>query len=100
MIKTVSWDLSGSIISELKPGQIQVTVSGGDPGFVPMVLVVAASPAVFDLPPETLPNLYTASVQQLSADASQIAMGAPATAKFSVVSPASVVAIPGVVTVT
>jgi hypothetical protein len=97
--KTVSWDLSGSVNSSLVPGQTQVTISGGDPGFVPQVQLVAASPATFDLPAETLPNLYTASVQLMSNDATPVAIGAPATATFSVTAPAPAVAIPGNVSV-
>jgi hypothetical protein len=88
---TVNWLLAGPP-SPLTPGNTQVVISGGDPGFVPVTMLVAAGilTAVFpNIPAETTAAPYLASATMLDNSASQIAMGTPISIPFSVAAPAA-----------
>lgn len=98
---TVAWDMSGSVNSSLSPGNTQVTISGGDSSFTPVVQTIGSSPAVFEgIPPEAVGLVYTATVQLMSNDETPVPIGSPAVADFSVAAPVPSIATPGNVTVT
>lgn len=64
----------------------QITISGGNAGFVPVTQSFTSSPAVFTgVPPDDPATPYTATLQEM--DASGVARGAPLAGPFSVSNP-------------
>jgi hypothetical protein len=98
-IVTISWQMVTPVAPGPTPGSTQVTISGGDPGFVPVTMSVTASPAVFpSIPAETTTAPYLATVQWM--DSNSVALGSPQVAPpFSVAAPVPNLLGPGNVTV-
>lgn len=102
-VVTVSWSLSVPVTTSQLPGKTTVSITGGTlTSPITQDVSLGTTQAVFvdgAIPPDDPSQPYTASVQLYDNSPAVAAIGAPATATFSIAAPAAIVQAPGAVTV-